>query len=233
MAAAGAVAPTGEDGTFYGMLGETERRWLQQRGAVRIYHPGYLMMTEGEPSVYVMVLRHGFAAASCVTETGAQLLLRVHGPGDLVSGETVPGQQARTETVQALTRCSALVIPADKFAELLNSAAGVSRAFGIHMARRVQAADEQARTRLARPAIRLARALLDLADRTGTADGDAVTIPVDLPQETLAIWIAASRATVARELAALRRQGVIRTGYARITVTSPALLRDIAANFRQ
>ena len=213
--------------TFYGMLGGTERRWLHARGDVRVYQPGYIMTVEGQPAEDVMVVLHGLAAASCRTEGKAEMPLRLYGPGDIIGGETVLGSGARPETVRALARCSALVIPAAQFAELHRSA-GVARAFGMAMTRRARDADQQARTRVAPPLARLARVLLYFAARTAVGEAGTVTLPVELSQDTLATWMAASRATVARQLAELRRRGAVSTGYRTITITHPARLRLIA-----
>ena len=67
-----------------------------------------------------------------------------------------------------------------------------------------------------------------VADRIGQPEGGGVTILVDLSQDTLATWIAASRATVARTLAELRQHRVIHTEYRKITITDPARLHSIA-----
>lgn len=174
-----------------------------------------------------MVLLHGLAAASCRTEGKAEMPLRLYGPGDIIGGETVLGSGARPETVRALARCSALVIPAAQFAELHRSA-GVARAFGMAMTRRARDADQQARTRVAPPLARLARVLLYFAARTAVGEAGTVTLPVELSQDTLATWMAASRATAARQLAELRRRGAVSTGYRTITITHPARLRLIA-----
>jgi hypothetical protein len=50
---------------------------------------------------------------------------------------------------------------------------------------------------------------------------------VDLSQETIAKWIAASRSTVARAFAELRESGVIQTMYRTIIITDPARMLEI------
>jgi CRP-like cAMP-binding protein len=211
------------------MLNNTERRWLQERGAVKTYPAGYLMALEGESVKRVIVLMRGLATAVCVSEAGAEMLLRIYGPGDIIGAEAVLDQQTRLETVQALAECTALVIPVSQFTELHRSA-GIARVFGLAMTRRIQSCDEHARTRLAPPQVRLARALLDMATRAGVHERNGVTIPVDLSQDMLAAWIGASRATVAREFSRLRQREIIRTGYRRISIIDPELLHTIAWN---
>jgi CRP/FNR family cyclic AMP-dependent transcriptional regulator len=210
------------------MLKDAERRWLHDRGASRVYPAGYIMTMEGEPAENVLVLMHGLATAACVTESGAEMILRVYGPGDVISGEAVLSRRPRQETVEALTVCSALVIPAGQFADLHRSA-GIAGAFGVAMTHLVQDADMRARTRLALPRVQVTRVLLDLAARVGNRHDDgSIYIPVDLSQETLAKWIVASRSTVARVLAELRGLEVIRTMYRTIIITDPARMADIA-----
>ena len=178
------------------------------------------------------VVTHGFAAASCTVENGTEALLRLYVPGDVIGGEAIPGQDKLPDTVLALARVSALVIPAAQFTELLESAE-VAQAFARAMDSRVRDSDELARIRLAPALTRLAPLLLHFAERTGAeGDADGITIPVELPQDKLAMWMAASRATVTRALGDLRERGAIRTGYRKITIISPARLREIAASQR-
>ena len=97
------------------------------------------------------------------------------------------------------------------------------------MLKRAQAADEQIKLRYAPSDVRLARALMDLADRAGTEAPDGITIPVDLPQDDLASLLGTSRSTVARTLHSLRERDLIRAGYRSITITDPERLRKTAS----
>ena len=221
------VPPAAE--TFYDMLSDTERRWLQERGTTRVYQADYIMVMQGQPTENIMVLRHGLAASKHVTEAGTGMVQRLYGPGDITGFEALLGYREYQETVHAVARCSVLVIPGDKFADLYRSA-GVSRAFGLAMALRAQAADEQARTRLTAPLVQVARVLLNVASRTGVPDGDHVVIPVGLSQDELAAWTAVSRATIARVLGEMRGLGVIRTGYRKVIITDHVRLREIAGD---
>ena len=76
---------------------------------------------------------------------------------------------------------------------------------------------------------RLARLLLDLAERHGRGDGEQVIIALPLSQEELASLVSASRATVTRAFSSWRRRGVVQTGQHLVTITDLAALRQIAA----
>ena len=219
---------TAMDASFYGMLASAEREELDAGARVRVYQRGYLLTVEGEPAGHVTVLLDGWAKAAFVTAAGMEAVLRLYGPGDLFGGEALLGDQARPESVTALTSCRCLVTPAARFTELLARNSGIARAFRNVMVQRLLAADRQVKARLDAPNVRLARALIDLAYRFGAGTPDGTPIPVYLSQEELASWIGASRATVARMLTQLRRVGVIHTGYRNIVITDLGQLNEIA-----
>ncbi len=92
-----------------------------------------------------------------------------------------------------------------------------------------EAADSLLAQSTASGAQRLARLLLDLADRHGRSAGAQVIIALPLSQEELASLVPASRATVTRAFSNWRRRGVVRTGQHLVMITDLAALRRIAA----
>lgn len=219
---------TAMDASFYGMLTQAEREELGAGARARVYQRGYLLTVEGEPAGHVMILLDGWVKAAFVTTAGVEAVLRLYGPGDLFGGEAILNDRARSESVTALTSCRCLVTPAARFTELLARSPAIARAFRDVMVQRLLAADQQVKARLDPPSARLAGALVDLAYRFGDGAPDGTPIPVHLTQEELASWIGTSRATVARMLNQLRRDGVIHTGYRSIIITDLGLLNEIA-----
>jgi CRP/FNR family cyclic AMP-dependent transcriptional regulator len=214
--------------SFLGALVVRERERLLDAGAVRTYQPGYILMMEDDPSSDVMVLVSGWAKATHATAGGEEVVLRLYSPGAVFGTDAALAGRPRSETIIALEQCTALLIPAPRFTALLSDSPGIARAFNLAMLLRARDADDQTRLRNAPAEVRVARVLIDLADRAGRRAPDGITIPVDLSQEDLASLISSSRSTVARTLRSLRRQGLIRTGYRHITITSLAGLRTIA-----
>jgi CRP/FNR family transcriptional regulator, cyclic AMP receptor protein len=222
------VAPGIADSSFYGMLAGEDRARLGERTALRSYRQGYMLMMENERSSHLMVLLVGWAKATSVTAGGEEVVLRIYGPGDLLGAEAALGSQPRSETVTALTSCTALVLSVRRFADLVAENSGIARVFNLAMIQRIQAADEQIKLRHAPAHIRLARVLMDLASRAGTQTAGSMAIPVDLTQEDLASWLGTSRSTVARVFQSLRARALIRTSYRNITIIDPEELRQIA-----
>jgi CRP-like cAMP-binding protein len=65
---------------------------------------------------------------------------------------------------------------------------------------------------------RVARALVELAEKHGHPTADGIEIGLSLSQEELAGLITASRESVARSLTALRRRGLVSTARRSIVV---------------
>jgi CRP/FNR family cyclic AMP-dependent transcriptional regulator len=216
------------ESSFYGRLTEADRAQLRGCCIKQTYAPGSELMLEGTPAYSAAILVRGWAISVFTTEIATEMALRIYGPGDLFGSEAMFQDQRCPETVTALVPCVALMIPGPRFAELLSRSRNLASAFRHIMGWRALAADEQAKSRYYSPANRLAGVLVNLADRHGVQAPDGITIPVELSQEQLGGLIGASRSTVARVLRHLRRQGIVHTGYRRITVTALQPLQTIA-----
>jgi CRP-like cAMP-binding protein len=78
---------------------------------------------------------------------------------------------------------------------------------------------------------RLAASLLELADRLGEPTEGGVAIGVHLIHQTLAYMVVSSRVGVSKEMARLRREGLIEPqGKGRIALLDKLCLEEIARN---
>jgi CRP/FNR family transcriptional regulator, cyclic AMP receptor protein len=222
--------------SFYGALSRDGRARLREEAvAVRAFEAGRMLMSEEQPAggaTPVMTLLGGWAKATTFTAAGDQVVLRVYGPGDLLGAEAAlpPRPQPRSETVIALTACTALLVPAARFADLLDRNPAIARACSVAMLHRARAADEHAKLRHGDPRFLLARILLDLACRAYAGGADGITIPADLTQDDLASMAGVSRSTITRTLQSLRQADVLQTGYRTITITDIDGMRRIATH---
>ena len=116
-----------------------------------------------------------------------------------------------------------------ELSRFLDRFVNAARALQTVMQQRIRDADSRttARTRTAR--VRIAQLLLELADGYGIQAANGVHIPVPLSQSELASLAGDSRETVARVLWALRENGIMITGYRRISIADMPSLRKLAA----
>ncbi|MFB4302347.1 Crp/Fnr family transcriptional regulator [Actinomadura sp. NTSP31] len=225
--------PAGRGDGFWAELDPAQRAALEAAARPRNYPARAPLCYQGEDSDHIIVIRSGWAKATSSTPDGHEVVLAVRGPGDLVCESAVLGSRQRSATVTALTAVRALVVPAARFTAFLDAHPGVWLLVSGTFVRRLDDADRRVQANVsAQGPRRLAMLLSHLADLSAryappAADG-SVGIGPPLSQEELGSWMDASRETVARALAALRRAGLVRTGRRKITVVDPDALRGFA-----
>jgi CRP/FNR family transcriptional regulator, anaerobic regulatory protein len=182
-----------------------------------LFHPGdavkgYVLVLDGIVSVHLVgltgrgiVLYRVAAGQSCIQST-----LGLLGGDNAYSAEAVADTESRL-----------VVLPRTLFLDLLDRSAGfralVFAAFADRMQEMMRLLE---RLSFGRVSQRLARALLEQAD----AQGVVTTTQKDLAEE-----IGSAREVIARNLAALQSQGLLRSGRGRVTLTDRAGLGRIAA----
>jgi CRP/FNR family transcriptional regulator, cyclic AMP receptor protein len=210
-------------GGFWGLLTARDQALLTAAGRTSVFSPGATVCVQGEPATHVFVLVSGWVKVVSVTSDGQQAVLALRVVGEL-AGE-VTGY--RTATIYAVGPVRSLIVAHDRFSAFLDANPPAARAYRHVLTRRWSEAADHLRSRsTATGAQRLARLLLELAERHGRGDERRVVIAVPLSQQELASLASTSRATVTRALSDWRRRRLIRTGPRQITVTDlPAFRR--------
>jgi len=220
---------------FWELLSEADRKVLSSAARSRVFPPGGILCTQGEPTTHVFILRSGWVKIITDTPEGRQTLEALRREGEIV-GE-IAGQVTgyRTATVQALGTVHALLIGTRQFGEFLDSRPVAAQAYRQAMAEVQQVAYEKQRSRdLLSGAQRLAGLLLDLTEqsgppgRNGPANRDAAAAHLLLSQEELASLIGASRSTVTRALQGWRSRHIIGTDQRHFEILDRARLERIA-----
>ena len=220
---------TGSGQGFWALLSRDQQDALSGFGLPRDYSAGATICLEGDPATHVFILVAGLVKVLSSTNDGHDIVLALRGEGDIVgevAGETTGRRNA---TIQAVDAVRALIVARDTFNSILDSNPGAGRANRRVVTHRRNDADTKLRSRAATTgAQRLARLLLDLADRYGRAVDGAIHLVMPLTQDELASMIGTSRATVTRALSNWRKRRFILTGQRHVTLLDPAGLRKIA-----
>jgi CRP-like cAMP-binding protein len=150
----------------------------------------------------------------------------VRGPGALLGELSAIDGAPRGASVAALEPVEAVVVPVAAFVDFLRSHAAAAVVLLQLVAGRLRDSDRK-RVEFAAYdiAARVARRLLELAERFGEPDEHGVRITVALSQDELAGWVGASREAVAKALRVLRDRGLVTTGRRTMTVLDLAGLR--------
>lgn len=191
-------------------LDEAQQNSLRSKMGQTTLRRGEVLFEEGEPGNRLYIITDGKVKLGHTSMDGRENLLAVLGPGEIIGELTLFDPGPRSTTATAVSPVTLLHLDhAD-----LNAILDTNPTMGKHMlralARRLRRTNESlADLVFSDVPGRVAKALLDLADRFGTPAEDGVHVPHDLTQEELAQLVGASRETVNKSLADFVSRGWI------------------------
>ena len=204
-----------------------EQEDLRARGRARRYKGGTVLYHQGDDSDWIVLLEVGRVKVSSATEDGHQAVLAVLSPGELVGELSTFDGEPRSATVTAVDDVEAVVVTAPEFRAFLEAHPAVALTLLETVGRRLRDAD---RIRLEFGGFdteaRVARRLVDLADRFGEGEAGVVRISLPFSQEELAAWVGASREAVSKALGVFRARGWLETNRRQLTVLDLQALRQ-------
>jgi CRP/FNR family cyclic AMP-dependent transcriptional regulator len=213
---------------FLALLSLEEIEQLRVRGRRRHWPRGATLFSEGAPSDGVIILLTGRVKVYSLTELGGEVVLAVRGPGSLLGDLAAIDDRPRSATVTALEPVDALVLTAAAFTGYLEMAPRVTLVLLRMLTGRLRDADRKRVEFGAHDTLgRVARRLVELAERFGERDGEGVRITVPFTQDELAGWVGSSREAVTKSLSRLRARGYIHTQRRTITVLDLDALRRL------
>ncbi len=184
-------------------LGDSMAKAALRRGDV-LFHEG-----DSGDRLYVVIegkVKLGRSAAD-----GRENLLAIMGPGQMFGELSLFDPGPRSATVTAVTDVTFASLAHDDLLKWLDGRPQVARALLSQLAARLRKSnDVVADLVFSDVPGRVAKALLDLAERFGRTADDGVHVHHDLTQEELAQLVGASRETVNKALADFASRGWLR-----------------------
>jgi CRP/FNR family transcriptional regulator, cyclic AMP receptor protein len=204
---------------------------LAAGGLRRSYKRGDALLSEGDLTDRVLMVESGWVKLSIVSRDGQETVLGLRGPGQVIGELSVIDGRPRSANAIALEPVVAIVMPAPDVRRALEQDDALVRDLLRALAARLRDAD---RTRVELATLdtlaRVARRLLELADRFGEATRDGgLEVALPLSQEEIASWCGASRESTAKALRTLRELGCVTTGRRTVTVVDHDALARHAA----
>jgi CRP/FNR family transcriptional regulator, cyclic AMP receptor protein len=215
--------------TFLDALTAEEAADLRSRAVTRRFRRGATLMSQGEAPGRVLAIERGRAKVTAITDDGRELVLAFSGPGDLLGELSALGGSPRVASVRAIEPLAALAIASRDFELFLDANPRVALVILRVVIARLRDADRQQVEFAAYQTVtRVARRLIELAERYGEEAGGAIRIDLPISQEELAGWAGASREAITKALRDLRDAGLIETRRRHITVLDAKLLGELA-----
>jgi CRP/FNR family transcriptional regulator, cyclic AMP receptor protein len=210
---------------YWDGLTAAERTALTDVASRSTLSAGSVVLAAHDTTRDVVLVRSGYAKVVARAAAGGQVVLAVRGPGDLLGEMAHISGGRRSAAVVAINEVVAYRVPAEEFGSFLDGYANASHLLQRTLVDRLLEADSD---RIAASSMtigqRLARLLLNLAQRYGVpGPGGDLTIAL-LSQTELAACVGAARRTVARQIGQWRKRHVLSTTRLTITIHEPQSL---------
>jgi CRP/FNR family transcriptional regulator len=190
---------------------------------------GERLFAEGDAGDKLYIILEGKIKLTKAAPDGRENLLSVHGPGEMFGELSLFDPIPRTSSATAVTSARLAGLAHDDLRTWLSSRPEVAMHLLQALAQRLRRINEvKADLVFTDVPGRVAKALLDLADRFGVLTPEGVQVNHDLTQEELAQLVGASRETVNKALADFTARGWIQLAAKSVLVTDTDRLRKRA-----
>jgi CRP/FNR family transcriptional regulator, cyclic AMP receptor protein len=190
---------------------------------------GERLFSEGDTGDKLYIILTGKIKLTKAAPDGRENLLSVHGPGEMFGELSLFDPIPRTSSATAVTSARLAGLAHDDLRTWLAGRPEVAMHLLQALAQRLRRInDVKADLVFTDVPGRVAKALLDLAERFGVLTPDGVQVNHDLTQEELAQLVGASRETVNKALADFAARGWIQLAAKSVLVTDTDRLRKRA-----
>jgi len=206
-----------------------EIQQIHARFSRREYDSGAYVFRQGEPALVYYLILEGLVKGVQSGPEGAEVLLHVLGPGDLIGALPTLGRPAYPGSAVALSRLVALAISARDFEQVLHDHPQVAINLLKTAAEAIQDAHARLREACTLPVEqRIARTLWRLTLRSGEPCSEGISLDLPLTRRDLAGLSGTTLYTVSRTLKSWERRGWLLAERRRLVLRDPAALVQLA-----
>jgi CRP/FNR family transcriptional regulator, cyclic AMP receptor protein len=176
----------------------------------RSFPAGASVLTAEQPGEAVYVVLRGSIKVHLLTSDGAEVILAVLGPGEVVGEMSLADSLGRSASVTTLEESIFVWIDRTIFRSGIEGSPVLARNLADILSRRMRLANAHLLSLAALDVPgRVASQMLSLSREYGKETTDGVRIPIRLTQSDLAALVGASRVRVNQVLGYLRKRGLI------------------------
>jgi CRP/FNR family transcriptional regulator, cyclic AMP receptor protein len=210
-------------------LSEEDARALRAKVHVVRLDRGERLFSEGDQGDRLYIILSGKIKLTKAASDGRENLLSVHGPGEMFGELSLFDPVPRTSSATAITQAELAGLAHDALRTWLATRPEVAWHLLQALAQRLRRINEvKADLVFTDVPGRVAKALLDLAERFGVQTPEGIQVNHDLTQEELAQLVGASRETVNKALADFAVRGWIQLAAKSVLISDSDRLRKRA-----
>ncbi|MCJ7858921.1 CRP-like cAMP-activated global transcriptional regulator GlxR [Corynebacterium kalidii] len=197
-------------GIFQGVETTAVNALIEQLESVT-FPRGTTIFDEGEPGDRLYIIINGKVKLARHAPDGRENLLTIMGPSDMFGELSIFDPGPRTSAAVCVTEVTAATMDSQMLHDWISAHPEISEQLLRVLARRLRRTNNTLADLIFTDVPgRVAKALLQLANRFGVQEGGALRVHHDLTQEEIAQLVGASRETVNKALAEFAHRGWIR-----------------------
>ncbi|MCO1582193.1 MULTISPECIES: Crp/Fnr family transcriptional regulator [unclassified Crossiella] len=182
----------------------------------------HVIFAEGEPGDRLYILQSGKVKLGRKSPDGRENLLAIMGPSDMFGEMSIFDPGPRTSTATTVTEVRALTMDRPALREWINKRPEIAEQLLRVLARRLRRTNNMLADLIFTDVPgRVAKALLQFAQRFGSQEGGLLRVTHDLTQEEIAQFVGASRETVNKALADFAHRGWLRLEGKSVLILDP------------
>jgi CRP/FNR family transcriptional regulator, cyclic AMP receptor protein len=211
-------------------LSETDIEAIGHATTMTHCHPGQVILSPDDPPERIHILKKGKVRVYRVTPDGKQLTLDIYDKGTILGDMGLLGQapvpEAYAETIDAAVICT---ITPDELRRLIERHPIIGVNIITFLSSRLREAERELEAMAyQRVGQRLARKLIDLAQRFGVETVRGTLIEARLTQQELAEMIGTTRETLAHTLSDFRSRDLLDTSQHQVVIRDAERLAEVA-----
>ena len=197
-------------GIFQGVESAAVNTLIEQLDSTT-FPRGTTIFNEGEPGDRLFIITSGKVKLARHAPDGRENLLTIMGPSDMFGELSIFDPGPRTSAAVCVTEVTAATMDSQMLHDWIQAHPEISEQLLRVLARRLRRTNNALADLIFTDVPgRVAKALLQLANRFGVQEGGALRVHHDLTQEEIAQLVGASRETVNKALAEFAHRGWIR-----------------------
>ena len=197
-------------GIFQGVDSTAVASLIRELEPVR-FPRGTTIFEEGDPGDRLYIITSGKVKLARHATDGRENLLTIMGPSDMFGELSIFDPGPRTSSAVCVTEVEAATMDSDLLQKWIDDYPSISQQLLRVLARRLRRTNASLADLIFTDVPgRVAKTLLQLANRFGTQEGGVLRVNHDLTQEEIAQLVGASRETVNKALATFAHRGWIR-----------------------
>src|SRR5690625_6155677 len=172
---------------------------------------GHTVFAEGEPGDRLYIILSGKVKIGRRSPAGRENLLTIMGPSDMFGELSIFDPGPRTSSAVCVTEVQAATMNSEMLKQWVSDHPAIAQQLLRVLARRLRRTNASLADLIFTDVPgRVAKTLLQLANRFGVQEGGSLRVNHDLTQEEIAQLVGASRETVNKALATFAHRGWIR-----------------------